>query len=363
MGKKSVAVQDRTRTLKIILPLLILLCIGLVMVYDASVAEAERIFGDRYYFITRHALWISVGLVGMFLSSRLPTALVRKSSHLIFIGTLVLLLLVLIPGLGTSSAGAQRWIRLAPSVSFQPSEFAKLATVLYLSSWLQRKPRILHFFVLITFLLGVLTLQPDLGTAVILTGTAFLMLFVSGASLRVILPGAVLGLVAVFLIIVSSDYRKQRVLTFLDPTREIRGASYHINQVLISLGSGGWFGLGLGRSRQKFQYLPEASTDSIFAVIGEELGFIGSVGLLLIFCFLYYQLFKIVLREPNEYRRLLAVGLGGWLVIQTTINIGAMAAVFPLTGVPLPFISYGGSSLISQLLSMGILLRISLTQR
>lgn len=363
MAKSEHVAIERTRTLKIVLPLFVLLGVGLVMVYDASVTEAQRLFQDRYYFAFRHALWVVLGTLGLLVASRIPTSWIKKVSHVLFLATFGLLLLVLIPGVGSVSQGAQRWIRLSDSISFQPSELAKLTTVLYLASWLRKKPHLAHFFTLTLALGGLLILQPDLGTAMIITTTAFLMLFISGAPIKIMVGGGVVGLLAVLGVIFSSDYRRERLMTYLDPTADTRGSSYHINQVLISLGSGGWLGLGLGRSRQKFQYLPEATTDSIFAVIGEELGLLGALGLMFIFCYLYYQLFRIVLREPDEYRRLLAVGLGGWLVIQTIVNIAAMVALIPLTGVPLPFISYGGSSLITQLSSIGILLRISLTQR
>lgn len=363
MAKRENIVIKRTRTLSILLPILLLLGIGLVMVYDASVAEAERLFHNKYYFVQRHAVWIALGLFAMALASRISTSLIRKIGPLLFGLTTVMLVVVLIPGVGSTIQGARRWISIGNFVTFQPSELVKLTTVLYLSSWFRHKPKPLHFFAFCGFLVGLLMLQPDFGTAMILVGTSFLMLFLSGASLGTIVAGIGIGAAAMFGLIVIAPYRLERLATYLNPSLADRlGSGYHVNQALLALGSGGVFGLGLGRSRQKFQYLPEASTDSIFAVIGEEMGFIGALIILLIFVYLFYQLFRVISREPQEFRKLLAAGLTGWLAIQTVINVGSMIALFPLTGIPLPFISYGGSSLITQLLSIGIIVRITLTQ-
>lgn len=332
------------------------------MVYDASVAEATRLFDNKYHFAQRHIWWIGVGLLSMAAAARIPTSWLKKIGPPLFALTGLLLFSVLLPGVGKAVQGAQRWISVG-SLSFQPSEFIKLSTVVYLASWLQKGVRPTHFFALIGGMVGMLMLQPDLGTAIVIAGASMLMVFVSGIKLQTFLAGVGIGTVGIAVLIVSSPYRLSRVKAFLDPSIDTQGSSYHISQALISFGSGGLFGLGLGRSRQKFQYLPEASTDSIFAILGEELGFIGGVGLLLMFVVFFYQLIRVASREQDEFRRLLATGLTGWLAIQTVINIGAMVALFPLTGVPLPFISYGGSSLISQLISVGVLMRISLTQK
>jgi len=208
-----------------------------------------------------------------------------------------------------------------------------------------------------------LILQPDFGTAIIIAASGFLMMFVSGMPYKTIFILFLISAVAGLGLSISSPYRLERIKTFLDPTKDPYGSSYHINQALIAFGSGRWWGLGLGRSRQKFEYLPEASTDSIFAVAGEELGLAGTSVIILIFVLLYWQFFRVALRENNDYRRLLAVGLSGWLSIQTLVNLGSLTALIPMTGVPLPFISYGGSSLIVQMLTLGILLRINLTQK
>lgn len=362
MAKKQDLIE-RTRTLKILLPLFLLLGIGLVMVYDASVAEAERLFHNKYYFVERHAMWIILGLFVMTLMGKIPTALLKKSGPIFFGISLLFLVFVLIPGISSNTQGARRWIHLGSAFAFQPSELVKLTSVLYLASWFQQKPKPLHFFAFCGILVGLLMLQPDFGTAMIIIGTSFMLFFLSGTSLSILSSAIGIGIIAIAGLIVVAPYRLQRLTTYFNPTTDRLGSGYHINQALIALGSGGFWGLGLGRSRQKFQYLPEASTDSIFAVVGEEMGFVGATTMIVLFSYFFYQLFRVVNREPQEFRKLLAAGLVGWLGIQTIVNIGAMIALFPLTGVPLPLISYGGSSLVTQLLSIGIVLRVTLTQK
>lgn len=352
----------RVRTLSVVIPVFLLLGFGLVMVYDASVVEAQQLFNDKYHFAKLHSLWILIGLAMMAAASRIPTGWWQKWGYIFFGGSLVMLILVLVPGLGARIQGAQRWLTLGP-VTFQPAEVIKLTSVMYLSTWLTKKRSVWNFLALSGILFGLLMLQPDLGTAIILTATAVLMYFTAGAPLKILGVLGVLGALGVLGLIAISPYRMKRVATFLDPTNDLQGGSYHINQILLSLGSGGIWGLGLGRSRQKFEYLPEATTDSIFAVAGEELGFLGTSAVVLIFLILFWQLFKIALREQDKARQLVATGTTGWLMFQTVINLAGMTALAPLTGVPLPFISYGRSSLLIQMISVGILLRISLTQK
>jgi cell division protein FtsW len=353
---------ERVRTLKVVLPLVLLLGIGLVMVYDASIVESQTLFGDRYHFVRLHAVSIVIGLIIAAAMSKAPTPWLQRLSPFTFGLSILLLVAVLLPGLGITAQGAQRWLSIGP-LKFQPSEITKLTTVLYLSTWLTSKRKFGHFLLLMGLLLFLLALQPDLGTAIILVSTGFFMLFVSKVPIKSFALAAVGVAGVIGVLILVAPYRLQRLTTFLNPTADPLGSGYHINQILISLGSGGLFGLGLGRSRQKFQYLPEVSTDSIFAVVGEELGFVGASFLLLLFLALFYQLFRISLRETDVKRKLLASGLSGWLVIQTIVNLAGMVALLPLTGIPLPFISYGRSSLLTQLASIGIIMRISLTQK
>ena len=355
-------IPARTRTLKVALPLVLLLGFGLVMVYDASVVEAEQLFNDKYHFAKLHSVWILIGALAMAVSSRIPTVWWQRGSHILFGASLGLLIMVLVPGWGSQIQGAQRWLTVGP-VTFQPAELIKLTSVLYLSKWLLKERPVWNFLALAAGLLFLMMLQPDMGTAIILTATAFFMYYVSGAPLKILGGLGILGILGGLGLIAISPYRMRRGATFFDPTGDLQGSSYHLNQILLSLGSGGWWGLGLGRSRQKFQYLPEATTDSIFAVVGEELGFLGSSLVVITFLGLFWQLTKIVLREQDRGRQLLAAGLTGWLTFQTALNLAGMTSLLPLTGVPLPFISYGRSSLLVQMISVGILLRISLTQR
>ncbi len=272
--------------------------------------------------------------------------------------SVLLMIAVLIPGIGSKVLGARRWINIA-GFSLQPSEFMKLALVIYLASWLEKPRAIISFIAIIVPILGLVMLQPDLGTAIIIASTSFLLFFISGAPIKDLLMLFLGGGFGVLLLIITSTYRRARLFTFLDPTKDALGTSYHINQILIALGSGGLAGVGLGRSRQKYQYLPEATTDSIFAIIGEETGFIGAILIIGLLLTLVFMCFKVASRCQSRFNQLLAAGIASWIASQVFLNISAMVALVPLTGIPLPLISYGGSSLITVLTGIGILLSIT----
>jgi cell division protein FtsW len=340
-----------------ILPL-ILTTFGVIMIYNASVVEAFRDFQDKFFYFRFQAYWAIIGIVLMVFFSFFPHEFLKKISLPAFIITLLLLITVLIPGVGTSALGARRWLQLG-SISIQPSEILKLTYVLYLSTLFSKKRNFFLFFLISFVVLFLIMLEPDLGTAVIIISSGLALFFVSGASITSLLAILSTGLLSILLLIFSSDYRRQRFFTFFNSNKDPLGASYHIRQILIALGSGGLFGLGLGRSRQKYEFLPEVTTDSIFAIIAEELGFIGGALVIITFMILLYRGFKIARNAPNEYSRLLATGIISWITIQAFINLGAMVSIVPLTGVPLPFISYGGSSLVIALVSIGILINIS----
>ncbi len=341
---------------------LVLLGIGLVMVYNASSVEAFRNFGNKFFFARQQLLWTFVGLACLMVASIFPLPLLKKLAPLAFAFCLILMVVVLIPGLGSRVQGARRWINIG-GFTLQPTELMKLSLVIYLATWLE-KPQKLGSFLVIVALLAILTmLEPDLGTAIILTSTAFLVYYLSGApllKLAGIIGGA--GLLGTVLII-ASPYRRARLSTFLDPTSDPLGNGYHINQVLLALGSGGLTGVGLGRGRQKYEYLPEATTDSIFAVIAEEVGFLGSMIVIGLFLALIVNIFQLAKKCQNRFNQLLASGIGCWLASQVILNLSAMAALVPLTGIPLPFISYGGSSLVTTLTGIGLLINISRTER
>ena len=357
----------------------LLLVFGVIMVYDASVVYAYDVFGGKYHFLILQSFWALLGLavayfvykVGYRRLSSLSTAFLGASLVLLFLAAWpnipVLKHIFFIPRsiydrFFPEIYGARRWLILIPGkLSFQPSELAKFSFILYLSAWFAGKERkISSFLVLLTGLCGLVLLQPDFGTAAIIAAIGLCVYFVSGAKLLKLIPfGLIIGVLGTVFII-SSPYRMERLQTYLNPSAaDPLSSGYHIQQVLIAVGSGGPFGLGFGQSRQKYDYLPEVSTDSIFAVIGEELGFAGSVVVLASFAFLVYKAFTVAREAGDDLGKLIAVGVGSWLAIQSLVNLGAMTALLPLTGIPLPLVSYGGSSMIFVMLAMGLLLSVS----
>ena len=344
----------------LVLGLLGLVVFGLLAVYNSSIVIALRDFADPYYFVKDQLRFAVVGFVLMYVVSLVDYRRWFKLS-IPFLGlTLVLLLAVFIPGIGVGALGAKRWLNLG-FTSIQPTEVAKLSLVLYLSAWFTYKERSRFgpFMVLLLVVLGMIILQPDMGTAAIISIISVIMYFVSQAPLWHFLILTPLALGGGLLLAVIAPYRLSRLLTFLNPDRDPLGASYHIRQILIALGSGGVWGLGLGKSRQKYEYLPEATTDSIFAVVAEEIGFFGSVILIGAFLFVIWRIFQIAKQAPDRFGRLVTAGIGIWFGVQSLVNLSAMVALLPLTGVPLPLISYGGSSLVMLLMGMGIVLNIS----
>lgn len=332
--------------------------IGVIMVGNASVVEAFRDFGDKYHYLKLQIQWAGLGGIAFVLASIFNYRRLEKMAPVLMFASLVLLIAVLLPGVGTQILGARRWISLG-SFNVQPAEITKLAFVLYLAAFLAKKQKTLPFLVLSGLIIGLIMMEPDLGTTVVIITSGLVVYFASGASLVTILAFLILGLLGGLGLILSSPYRKGRLLTFFNPGRDPLGASYHIRQVLLALGSGGFWGLGLGQSRQKYEYLPAVMSDSIFAVIAEELGFIGSALILLAFLLIIWRGLKIGLGAPDRFGQLLAVGITAWIGLQALINLAAMVALVPFTGIPLPFISYGGSSLVVALAGMGILINIS----
>lgn len=340
---------------------LMLICLfGVFMVYDSSVAIAIRDFSDRYHFAREQLLWLGLAFVGFIIASLVDYRFLYKLALPLLLGSLVLLVAVFVPGLGVRALGAHRWISVGGLV-LQPSELTKLTMIIYLSAWFstREKGRTGAFLLLLCMVVGLVVLEPDLGTATIILATAVLLYFYSGAPIMqfiLLVPMLVIGVTGLALI---SPYRFQRLTTFFNPQNDPLGSSYHIRQALLALGSGGLWGVGIGKSRQKYEYLPEANTDSIFAIIGEEFGFFGSVLVVLLFVFIIWRCFRIARRAPDTFGRLLGAGIATWIGIQAVINFSAMAALLPLTGVPLPFVSYGGSSLVITLIATGIVLNIS----
>ncbi len=342
---------------------MILLGFGLIMIYSASVAEGARDFGSKWHFVLLQLKWASVGLTGMLIASFIPPKIWEKLAPILLIVGLILLFIVVIPGIGTKVQGARRWLVL-PMITLQPAELIKFIEVVYLSSWLHsRKITLAQFGFFVALIAGLIMLQPDMGTTLVVTLLAVLLYFLADYPVKHLLTIGGVGIVMGVILIIAEPYRLDRVKTFIDPLHDTQGSSYHMRQVLLSLGSGGISGLGIGRSRQKYAYLPEATTDSIFAVVGEELGFIGGVVLILSFLYFLSLIFKVASAEKDKFSATMVSGVGAWIGLQVCLNLAAMVALTPLTGVPLPLVSYGGSALITMLGGVGLVLSVARHQR
>ena len=344
----------------------ILTMAGLVMVLSASSVAAFAKYGSSFLYFKRQLLYSVIGSAALLGASRIRYQVWQRASVPLFGGTLLLLVLVLHPSVGTVAGGAARWIQIGP-VSIQPSELAKFAVVTACASILagnikRLESEPLRWIVPLLFIVGsvslLILLQPDLGTMMVIAFTAFVLLFVAGVRLRLLLTTFVLSSALGFALILGKGYRRARFLAFLHPWADRQDTGYHIVQSLIALGSGHLFGVGLGASRQKWMYVPNAHTDFIFAILGEELGLIGELVVLALFGALVYAGIRIALRAPDAFGRLLAGGITAWLAIQALVNLGAVTGLLPITGVPLPFVSFGGSSLIVSLGAVGVLLSI-----
>lgn len=333
---------------------------GLVAVFNSSVVSAFRDFGNQYHFVRDQAKYLAVGLMAMVVISFVDYHVWYRFAIPLLVATLIFLVAVFIPGIGVHALGAKRWLNFG-LFTFQPTELAKLALVAYLSAWFtfREKGRLLPFLVLLSVVLGLVILQPDLGTAVIIMTIAGILYFISGAPIWHFLLLVPIALIGVGAVAVVAPYRLARLTTFLNFNADPLGSSYHVRQILVALGSGGWWGVGLGKSRQKYAYLPEANTDSIFAIIAEEIGFLGGLVVIAAFVIITLRALRIAKFAPDKFGQLLGSGVAIWFTTQSLINLSAMVVLIPLTGVPLPLISYGGSNLVSILVGMGILLNIS----
>ncbi len=338
----------------------ILTLFGLLMIYDASSVIAFRDFGDKYHYIRDQFAWAVLGFFALFVFSVIDYHKLYNLSLMLLVVSIILLLLVFIPGIGVFALGAYRWINLRVFI-LQPAEFIKLCLAIYLAAWFSHKEkgRFLAFCLLVGMVLLLVMFEPDMGTASIILSEAILIYFLSGGSIMHFVYAAPLLFLGGFFIIKLEPYRVARLTSFLRLGRTLNGASYHVKQILIALGSGGLLGVGIGNSMQKYAYLPENVTDSIFPIIAEEFGFLGGFLLIFLFSLFLWRGFLIASHAKDNFGKLLAGGIMAFLGIQMIINLGAMTALFPLTGVPLPFISYGGSALIVDLASVGILLNIS----
>jgi len=343
-----------------------LLVFGLIMISSASVVMSKTGTGQENFYFFSQLQAAGIGLVLLYIASRIDFRFWKKLALPFFLVNFAMLVAVFVPGLSFSHNGATRWINLG-IINFQPSESIKLALILFLAYWLEKKGDDIHdlykgvlpFAAIAGSVVGLVLLQPDMGTCTVLAATAGVMFFVAGARLRHVLAALSAGIAALVLLIKMAPYRMARLTIFLHPATDKSGAGYQISQALLAVGTGGIWGLGFGRSRQKFNYLPEAATDSIFAVISEELGLIRASLVVVVFLLFGVRGYKIAKGAPDTFSRLTATGITTWVVAQAFINILAILSLMPLTGVPLPFISYGGTSLVMILFACGILLSIS----
>ena len=344
-----------------------LVVLGLLIVYSSSFALGLLAFNDANYFVARQALWAAIGVVLLVTLMRLDYRWLRSISPLLMLVAIVALMAVLVPGIGLERNGAQRWITLGPLPPAQPSEFAKLALIIYVSAWLAGKGTYIQsfalgfapFVIMVGLVAGLILLEPDTGTAAVVVLTTVTLFFIAGASMTHLAALLSIGSVTAFLLIISAGYRADRLIAFVDPGDDPSGVGFHTLQLLIALGSGGVGGLGLGASRQKFFYIPNSHTDGVFAIVGEELGFIGAIAVIILFGALIYRGFRVILRTRDEFGALLATGIVCWIAYQALINVGGITRAIPMTGIPMPFLSYGGSALAALLAAVGILLSIS----
>lgn len=345
---------------------LALLVIGVVMVYSASSVLAFREFGDAFYYLKRQALFAALGIVAMLFTMNADYWIWKKYAKIILIVCFALLAAVLIPGIGVVRGGARSWLGIG-SFGIQPSEFMKMGMIIFLAKWLSGQQNTITQFTkgllpplgLVGLAFGLIMLQPDLGTGVVLVGASLMIIYVTGARLLHLSYLALAGVAGLVGLIIAAPYRLKRITAFLDPWQDPLGAGYQAIQSFYAIGPGGLVGLGLGMSRQKYSYLPEPQTDFIFSIIAEELGFIGGSFVLILFTLVLWRGMRTAITAPDTYGSLLATGIVGMIAVQVIINIGVVIGMFPVTGITLPLISAGGSSLTLMLTSIGVLLNIS----
>ncbi|MBM2809473.1 MAG: stage sporulation protein [Chloroflexi bacterium] len=350
----------------LLLPVVVLLAIGAGMVFSASFVVAHNEFGDDTYFLVRHLLWITIGMGVLVVVSHMDYHRWQRLAVPFYAVSLALLLLVLIPGIGSSAYGASRWFTVGSILSIQPSEIAKLAVVVYLGAWVTRVGTDINkftfgtvpFAIILGLSAGLVLVEPDLGTTVVLVLTAGSVFFISGANVLHALVGLMVIAVAGVKVIASSAYKSDRIDAFVNPWADPNGVGWHTTQSLLALGSGGLTGLGLGASRQKYYYVPNAHTDSIFAIVGEEIGFLGTTLVLVLFLIIVWRGLTIAGASRDPLGRALAAGATLMLAWQAMLNMAVVSHVVPNTGVPLPFVSYGGNAMVVSMAAVGIILSV-----
>ena len=332
--------------------------LGILAVADASAPQALSIFSDAYFFAKQQIIWATLGIIALIVFSQIDYQIYKKLYLYIFFASIILLVAVLVPGVGSKVLGARRWISIGPA-TLQPSEVAKLSLIIVLSSMIDNNKKWFHIAGILGLFSGLIMMQPDLGTTIVLVGIGLSQMFVAEINLLYMIALSSASALMGGLLIMISDYRRQRLITYIESSLDPLGNSYHMRQILIALGSGGLLGAGIGQSRQKHLFLPETATDSVFAVLAEELGFLGSLTIILFLAYFVLRLFKISINAKDKFGVVLGTGIATWIGAQMFLNISSMVAITPLTGIPLPFFSYGGSSLVMILAGVGIVLNIS----
>ena len=353
-------------SLLVLLVTIVLFGFGLVMIFSSSMVYANDRFHDPYFFIKKQIVFGIVGLGAMIVVSQIPYAFFVKISRILLGISFALVLLTYVPQLGRAAGGARRWLIFGP-ISFEPSELLKISMVLYLADALSRKRRTIKAFfkgifpllIIIGAAGGLVFLQPDLGTAVSIMCVSMAMLFAGGMSLFHLSGLSIVFLPAFYYGMISSPYRRRRLLAFLNPWEDPQGYGFQIIQSLIALGSGGFFGVGLGYGRQKLRYLPEAHTDFIFSIIGEELGCLGTLSLLLLYIGFVLLLTRIAIKTADQRGHYIAVGMLVMIGLESLTNIGVVTGALPTKGLPLPLVSFGGTSVITKMLSLGLVMSVS----
>ncbi len=356
---------DRTSVL-LLLPVAMLLVVGLGAVLSSSSVVAIREGADQWFYVKRQIVWILLGTAALVIATRIPYRWYARAASGIFALAVAGLVITLV--IGDVRGGSRRWIELGP-VTLQVSEFAKFAQVAFLAAVMTRKEgyldRFSHLFWPVagslTIVGALLLAQPDLGTAILIAATSFAVLTVSAAPMRHVLGLGTLGALFATVLAYAQPYRRARITAFLDPGADPLGVGLQPIQSLVALGTGGWFGVGLGASRARWSFLPNAHTDFIFAIIGEEVGFAGAIVVVALFVFFAIIGMVIAYRAPDRFGRLLAAGIVAWLSLQAVVNIGGVAVLIPITGLPLPFVSAGGSAMIVNLAAIGVLVNIART--
>lgn len=339
---------------------------GIIMIYSASSIWAEFKYQDAFKYIKQQGLFFLVGILVMLFSSKISLDFLKKKANLILIGCFLLLVLVLIPGIGSIRNGSRSWFGIG-GFGIQPSEFAKLGLIIFTAKYLARnqknmsdvKKGALPIFLVIGVFFFLIMLEPDFGTAMVIALTLIALIFVSGLKISFFVKLGVLGLAGIVGLIVAAPYRMARIVSFLNPWSDPLGSGYQIIQSLYAIGPGGLLGQGFLNSRQKHFYLPEPQTDFIFSIISEEFGFLGVVIVCGFFFFIFYRMLRIALRSNDLFQKYLAFGLAFGIFIQAALNLAVVVGLIPVTGVTLPFFSYGGSSLLISMLSVGLVLNVS----